>query len=391
MATEQQADQQEGTPQDLAVTSGKEPVAPKGMTDKEAQEMRARAAQIVERLKDATGSKEMEIVDGITAVGIQAQRHAGTELELLRARVGEMITKDGPGAKISNDLVDLRVTLNQIDPHQAGQENFLRRIIYLVPFARDPLLRVLEKIAVRYEPVSQQVVIIETRLREGRMMLSRDNIELRKLYEQVESQQVVIQKNAYLGELVMQQLDQVIEGTDEPRKRDRIQNALYDVAMRTQDLRTMDEVDIQLFISLEMTRQNNTRLGQAVDRTLTLATNVVMVGLAIQSALVRQRRVLEATRRTREFIGNLLVANAASIKQHTTEIGDIYNSPVVAIDKISKAHNDLIEAIDIADRLKTEGIDAARQNIARLAQLSAELQERAAGLQEQREAKSLEA
>ena len=46
---------------------------------------------------------------------------------------------------------------------------------------------------VRYEPVSKQVSMIETRLRDGRAMLTRDNVEMRKLYEQVESQQLPIQ------------------------------------------------------------------------------------------------------------------------------------------------------------------------------------------------------
>ena len=137
-------------------------------------------------------------------------------------------------------------------------------------------------------------------------------------------------------------------------------------------------------VSIEMTRQNNNRLGQSVERTLALGSNVVMVGLAIQSALTRQKRVLEATQRTREFLGNLIVANAASIKQHTQDIGDVYNNPVIAIDKITQAHNDLIEAMNTADRLKQEGIDKARENIAKLSQLSSDLQERSQGLREQR-------
>lgn len=124
---------------------------------------------------------------------------------------------------------------------------------------------------------------------------------------------------------------------------------------------------------------------------MTLATNTLMVGLAIQSALARQKRVPDATQKTREFLGDLIVANAAAIKQHTTEIGDIYKNPVIAIEKLTQAHNDLIEAMDIADRLKTEGIEAARENIAKLRQLTVELEERSSGLSEQREAVSLEA
>ena len=205
---------------------------------------------------------------------------------------------------------------------------------------------------------------------------------MRKLYEQVEAQQLPIQKNAYMGEIVMAQLEGLLDRTDDTLKGERIRNALHDVSMRVQDLRTMEVVHTQFFVSIEMSRQNNTRLGQSVERTLTLAINVVTVGLAIQMALARQKRVLEATQRTRAFLGNVIAANAAAIKQHTEEIGDVYNSPVIAIDKIIQAHNDLIEAMDTADRLKQEGIAAARGNIAKLSQLSSELQQRASRLRE---------
>ena len=113
---------------------------------------------------------------------------------------------------------------------------------------------------------------------------------------------------------------------------------------------------------------------------MSLATNVVTVGLAIQAALARQKRVLEANQRTQEFLGNVLVANAAAIKRHTTDIGDVYNNPVIAMDKITQAHNDLVEAIEAADRLKQQGIETARENIAKLSELSTEMQQKASGL-----------
>ena len=94
----------------------------------------------------------------------------------------------------------------------------------------------------------------------------------------------------------------------------------------------------------------------------------------------------------REFLGNLVMANAETIKRHTIEIGDVYNNPVIAIEKISQAHNELIEAMNIADRLKQEGIVSARENIAKLTQLSAELEQRSRGILEQAtEASSIEA
>jgi uncharacterized protein YaaN involved in tellurite resistance len=386
MTTEQSLDSTEI----IDVTTSAAAEVPQGVTEEEAAELRARAVEVVEQLREATGSKALEIVDRISTVGLQAQRRAGADLALLRVRIGDLVSEDGGGASagITRDLVDLRLTLNQLDPTQGG---LLRRVVQALPLGRSQVLRALETIAVRHEPISRQVVVLESRLRDGRLMLTRDNIELRKLYEQVESQQQVVRRNTYMAEIVMQHLDELLGSIIDERQRERVQGALYDVVTRIQDLRVMEEVQAQFFVSLEMTRQNNSRLGQAVDRTLTLATNVVMVGLAIQSALIRQRRVLEATRRTREFVGDLLVANAAAMKQHTTEIGDVYSSPVIALDKIRQAHADLVEAIALADRLKSEGIVAAREHIAQLARLAGDLQERTEGLRETKDVPSLEA
>ena len=222
-------------------------------------------------------------------------------------------------------------------------------------------------------------------------MLTRDNVELRKLYEQVEAQQGTIQKNAYLGELILRDMAALIDRADDPFKAQRLRDALHDVATRVQDLRTMEEVLYQFYATIEMTHENNTRLGQSVERTLTLGTNVVTIGLAIQVALARQKRVLEATRRTREFLGEMIAANAVAIKRNTAEIGDVYNSPVIALEKLTQAHHDLVEAMEMADRIKQAGIETARANIARLSDMSTDLQRRARGLRDPgRESTSVE-
>lgn len=344
-------------------------------------------------MESASGSRELELIDSVTSVGLQAQRHAGREMDLLRSRVGDMITNDGPGGAIAGDLVELRMVLNQINPHGLSDRGFVGKIISFIPFAKQlsPALRILERIAIRYESVSRQVTQIESKLRDGRMMLDRDNVELRQLYGQIEAQQLPIKKNAYLGELMMDDLTGLMEQTTDNNKTERLRNALHDVSMRVQDLRTMEAVHGQFFVGIDMTRQNNTRLGQSVERTLTLATNVVMVGLAIQAALSRQKRVQEAVVRTREFLGSMIAANAGAIREHTEAIGEIYNNPVIAIEKIEQAHNDLMEAMNIADRLKQQGIESARENISRLSQLSSEMQQRSSGLREQAQTASIEA
>ena len=395
MTTKNRPDPQDETiasdSREIAPVEIVEPTPPQGMSAGERQALARRAEELVGELSGADGAEEMELIDNVTNVGIQAQRTSGAELDLLRVRVRDMLSQEGAGSDIVANLVDLRMTLDQINLDQLSKPGRLS----IVPFiGRLPSkLKVLQKIAIRYEPVSRQIEAIETKLRAGRMTLTRDNVELRQVYEQVEEQRLPIQKNAFLGELLMEKMQALIDEADDPVKADRVRSALYDVSVRVQGLRVMDVVYQQFFVSIDMTRQNNTRLGQAVEQTLSVATNVVTVGLAIQAALVRERHVMEANARTREFIGDLIVANASAIRRHTEEIGEVYSNPVIAIEKVSQAHQELIEAMDLADRLKQEGIDKARKNIARLSQLSSELQERVGSLPDPGEAepKSIEA
>lgn len=349
------------------------PAPPKGLTESDIKSIENQALTLVNQFGTVNGSKELELLDNLTNMGIQSQRAAAQNLDLLKARVSNLLAEGGPSREIANSMRDLRIALDSIDAHTTPKSGW-HRVARAVPFfgRRNPV-KILQKIALRYEPVSRQIATIEMRLRDGRSLLLRDNVEMRKLYEQIETAQPALQRNIYLGELLMKQLEELLQHTPDPVKRERLRGALNDVAMRVQDLRTMDEVHIQYFVSIELSRQNNNRLGQAIERTLTIATNVVTVGLAIQASLVRQRSVIEATKRTREFLGTVVTANAAAIKAHTQEIGDLYANPIIAIDKISQAHADLVESIDIVDRLRLEGITTAKENITKLAELSAVL------------------
>jgi uncharacterized protein YaaN involved in tellurite resistance len=359
-----------------------------GVTSDEARELDARAVEIVRQVEEASGSKEMEVIDAVSAVGIEAQRQGGKELESLRVTVAEMLATEGVASQVTKDLVQLRIELGKIAPASNGGSAV--KILRAIPFSGGAL-RQLERIAIRYESVSRQVMTIEHRLAEGRAMLRNDNTQLRQLYQEVEAQQAPIARNIYLGNALASEIEKLLERTTDARKKERIQTLLFDVTMRVQDLQTMREVHAQFFVSIELTRVNNSRLAQAVDRTLSLTTSTLTVGLALQAALSNQRRVLDATRRTREFLGDLVVANAASIKQHATEIGDVYREPVLALEKLEQAHRDLVEAVDIAAKLEVEGIAQARANIQRLERMTEELTEKSGALPTTAVGRSLEA
>ena len=365
----------------IDVATDEPALAPTSMSAEEIELAHKQAEALVRGVRKSTGAQQLAVLDEVTTVGLESQRNAGRQLELVKTRLATFVDAGGASKDVALELVELRGALDRINP-ELEQRSLWGRTVGLLPFMRDnAMVRALKKVALRYEPVSKQIVAIETKLRQGRSLLVRDNVELRRLYEDVEAQQQAILRQAFLGGLLLHDLSDLLAETDDPLERDRIQAAVHDVATRLQDLHAMQEVHLQYFVSIELTRQNNNRLGQAVDRTLTLATNVVTIGLAIQAALVRQAAVKEATERTREFLGEMIVQNAQAIRTQTDEIGDLYNEPVIAMDKLVQAHHDLLAALDAASRLREDGVATARRNIADLTALTQEIGDKVQGLE----------
>ncbi|MFA6009698.1 MAG: toxic anion resistance protein [Desulfobacteraceae bacterium] len=321
-----------------------------------------------------TKSQDREFMNGLMNLGSEAQQNASRKLELLKGKVGTLLNDlDGEGAKIPKDLVDLRMMLDKINPHKIEKKGFFSKLLGKVPGVGDRL----KEIAVRYESVQTQIDIIVNNIREGRDTLIRDNISLEQLYDDVKFQQVAVQKNAYLGELLIAELEKRVAAAADPVLKQKLEMALHSIAMRVQDLRTMEQVNMQFFVSIDLTTNNNHLLAQAVDRTLTVTTNVITVGLAIAAALANQKRTMEATKATQEYAGNILASNAAAIRQQTTEIAQMYNSPVLALEKVQKSYDDLMAAMDEVEKVKRQGIETAKKGMAQLSDMSQSLSKKA--------------
>ena len=305
-------------------------------------------------------------------------------MDLLQTKVGTLLNDlDGPGSKIPQGLVKLRKTMDEINPHVLGSrpQGFLSKLLRRAPVIGD----VLADIAVRYESVQTQIDQIVDGLRNGKDELLQDSLELERLYKQVQNAQLEVQKAAYLGELLWQQLDTQLPGASDASERQRLETLVHRVAMRVQDLRTMEQVNTQFFVSIDMTIQNNDHLSDAITRTVTVTRSLLTVGLAIQAALANQKKIMQAVKETQDYTADMLAANAASIKAQTAEIGDMYKNPVLALDKVKQAYDDLMGAMDQMDEIRRAGTESARSGIAQLDQMTAGLAPKAEGLRAARE------
>jgi len=360
-----------------------EPEKPDFLTDEQDKELQDRANKAVENLKNAEGSAVLDIEEGITNVGIQDQKATSSSLALLQERMGNVFYSDNKASvssTLTKDIANLQGVLSKVNPKDIQNETKFQ-IIRLLPFFGNWIVRVLKETANRRVTLQEFIDHLEESLQHGELMLKQDNAQLKVMYSDLEKKQKLVSSDAYLAELLMERLTRLVgETPDEDKKKNGYNRVLFKVSTRAQDLRVMENAHEQFFTSIEMTRDNNEMLVATVQRMLTLGMQVVYIAFAIHAALMRQKDVIAAEKGTREFLGNMILANATMINRHVAEIGDLYKQPVIAMDKLEASIHQLEVAIDATNKLTAEGIQVARRNIEKVKILTEEVKDKAGQL-----------
>ncbi len=352
------------------------PVKPKGLESEDETRLQETALQLAGEVHKDAGNRQ--VGRRLSALGVREQQKASKEIGLLKTRVGTMLGQlEGEGAEIPRTLIELRHTMDEINPNVLSQPTGIAKWVGKVPGVGT----VLKRIAVKYESVQTQIDHIMNGLRHGKDKLLQDNAELEQLYEQVGQAQRGVQESAYIGELLWQKIEDKLPEATDPAERQKLQAMMHRVAMRVQDLRTMEQVNLQFFASIDMTIQNNDTLCEQVDRTVMVTQSLLTVGLAIQAALASQKQIATAVKSVQESTAAMLEANAAAIGRQTAEIGEMQNNPVIALESVKKAHNSLIEAMDKMEEIRAVGTEKARAGIAELNKMSAALEPKVEALQ----------
>ena len=352
------------------------PTRPRGVSEEAAAAIEERANDLA--LEVSSNPEDRKLARRLSALGVKDQQKASKEISLLKTRVGTLLKDiDGDGGEIPKNLIELRHTMDEINPQVLGQASGFSKLLGRTP----GIGKILKRIAVKYESVQTQIDGIMNGLRHGKDRLLEDNAELEQLYEQVQEAQLGVQQSAYMGELLWGKIDEALAAATDPGERQKLQAMAHRVAMRVQDLRTMEQVNLQFFASIDMTIQNNDTLGEQVDRTVMVTQSLLTVGLAIQAALANQKKIAGAVKSVQDSTAAMLEANAAAIGAQTREIGEMQNNPVIALDSVKNAYNSLIGAMDEMEQIRSAGTEKARAGIAELTRMSAALEPKVEALQ----------
>lgn len=227
----------------MGETKSKEVTKPDFLADEQDKELRNRADQVIEELKKAEGTAILDIEERISNVGVQDQKSTSSSLALLQERMGQVFysdNKESVSSNLTKDIANLQGALSKLNPRDIQRETKYQ-ILKLIPFFGNWIVKVLKESSERRLTLQEFIDHLEESLQHGELMLRQDNAQLKVMYGDLEGRQKLVSTDAYLAELLLDRLTNLVAETpDEDRKKNNYNKILFRVSIRAQDLRAME-------------------------------------------------------------------------------------------------------------------------------------------------------
>lgn len=347
--------------------------APKWADNALLDKMAERTSALVTNVKEESGPALLRKID---IIGAESQKLMTQANDSMQQSVSALLTGLDGKSPTAEKLLELRSKMDEINPHS------LHNAWWFSWMPKGIKRKAVSKFVHRYQPMNTHVNSILTGLREGKDDLLESSIELEHQYGEIQRAQQEIQKEIYIGEMFINQIEDLESKVEESdvQEKTKLSTVKNKAARRIRDLRTKEQAAVQFFISIDQTVASNELLSEQIDSALSVGPMVMTNALRIQAALARQDTVKNAVSQFQEGLGDMMAQNAAAVNQAAEEIGDLYNNPVVALEKMEEGFDSLMQAVATANKTMEESTIAARESSARLAEMTAELVPVAEGL-----------
>jgi uncharacterized protein YaaN involved in tellurite resistance len=221
---------------------------------------------------------------------------------------------------VSRSLLDLRHTVEDLDPSRQGDMFSPRKLLGVLPFgAGDRVRDYFDK----YRSSQSHLNGIVESLYSGQDELRRDNAAI------VGEQQRLWETNGRLRQYLYmaQQLDRKlvvriaqVEATDPTRATALRQDLLFYVRQKVQDLATQLAVGVQGYLALDLVRKNNLELIKGVDRATTTTVSALRTAVIVAQALADQKLVLDQITALNTTTEGLITSTSQMLRDQSGKI-----------------------------------------------------------------------
>ncbi len=281
------------------------------------------------------------------------RKAAETSNRLLQAPVRAL--KEGgiaEGSKVGNTLLELRRTVEDLDPSRATGP---RKFLGMIPFG-DKVVDYFRK----YQSAQSHLNGILHSLQNGQDELTKDNVALNMEKQNLWAAMGRLNQYVYVAERLDARLsDQIaqLELSDPDRAKALSQDVLFYVRQKHQDLLTQLAVSIQSYLAIDIIIKNNIELIKGVDRATTTTVSALRTAVIVAQALGNQKLVLDQITALNETTSDLIQRTSEMMRDNSAKIQQQAASATIGMPQLQAAFQNIYATMDSIDTFKLQALD----------------------------------
>ena len=297
--------------------------------------------------------------DDVRTMGSDEIRASAETSNTLLASPVRAMQKSGDTGKVATTLLDLRRTVEDLDPKQATGA---KKLLGMIPFG-DRLRDYFHK----YESAQSHIDAILKALLDGQDELRKDNAALDQEKVHLWETMQRLAQYAYVAEHLDKALEAKIAQLSDAEKAKVLRDdVLYAVRQKHQDLLTQLAVSIQGYLAIDLVRKNNLELIKGVDRATTTTVSALRTAVIVAQALANQKLVLDQITALNTTTANLIESTSQLLATQGVAIQKQSAESTIGIQSLQRSFDNVYQAMDSIDTFKVAALDSMKQTIGTL-------------------------
>jgi uncharacterized protein YaaN involved in tellurite resistance len=268
------------------------------------------------------------------------------------------------GSQISRSLLDLRKTIEELDPSRQGDLLSVNKLFGMLPFGNR-----IQNYFLKYRSSQGHINAIIDALYRGQDELRKDNATIEQEKGNLWNLMLQLQQFIYVGKKIDASLDARvadIEVNDPEKARVIREELLFYVRQKVQDLLTQLAVNIQGYLALDVIRKNNLELIKGVDRATTTTISALRTAVIVAQALANQKLVLDQISALNTTTSNLILSTSELLKQQSGDIHRQATTSGVELGQLQAAFDNIYETIYMISQYKLDALGTMQQTVSML-------------------------
>ena len=315
-------------------------------------------------LKEAPNSPTFAAKAGeVRAMGdADIRKAASTSNNLLKEPV-RALQEGGlsEGSKIGRTLVELRRTVEDLDPSGARGA---KKVFGILPFGDK-----IEDYFRKYQSAQGQLDAILHALYNGQDELRKDNASLNAEKQQLWDAMGRLNQYVYIAERLDARLAagvSELQAADPDKAKALQQDVLFYVRQKHQDLLTQLAVSIQNYLAIDVVIKNNIELIKGVDRASTTTVSALRTAVIVAQALGNQKLVLDQISALNTTTSDMIQRTSEMLRDNSVQIQEQAASATIGLPQLQAAFANIYQTMDAIDTFKVQALDTMATTIGTL-------------------------